>query len=117
MTPRRAGRIFSQGPAWVLTLAVIVGAGAACGPEKEEGRTVGGSRIEFLTRPECRNSTRVLAELSAALDQLAWDTAPVIVDLGELDRGDHRTGYGTPTILVDGRDLYGLPRPGPAAPA
>lgn len=39
-----------------------------------------------------------------------------VVDVGTLDRDDYRTGYGTPTILVSGDDLFGQSRPAPAAP-
>ncbi len=37
------------------------------------------------------------------------------IDQEALPHGDIRRGYPTPTILVNGRDLFGLPEPeGPA---
>jgi hypothetical protein len=43
----------------------------------------------------------------------------VVVKQDELDSQDPRTGYATPTVLVDGADLFGLDEPKPpyAAPS
>lgn len=78
---------------------------------------MGASQIEFLTRANCRNSDKLIVELYAALAQLAAEATPVIVDLDKLKQSDYRTGYGTPTILVNGVDLFGAPKPEPATPA
>lgn len=73
--------------------------------------------ITFLTRHGCANSPLLRARLEEALDSLELDAALEVVDIATLAATDHRTGYGTPTILVDGEDLFGHPRPLPAAPA
>jgi len=46
-------------------------------------------------------------ELSIQLDKIDVDGLPV---------QDYRTGYGTPTILLNSKDLFGMPKPDPAAP-
>ena len=73
-------------------------------------------KIEFLTRSSCQNSPTLAAELNIAFEQLTWDVVPVMVDLDQLKKDDPLTGYGSPTILVGGLDLFGMPRPGPSAP-
>ena len=41
---------------------------------------------------------------------LAWDGFTT-VDLASLPEDDLRLGYGTPTVLVDGVDIMGVPKP------
>jgi hypothetical protein len=73
--------------------------------------------ITFLTRPGCANSPLLQARLTEAIRSLELDATVEVVELTTLAATDHRTGYGTPTIVVEGEDLFGLPRPLPAAPA
>ena len=73
--------------------------------------------ITFLTRPGCANSPLLQARLVEAIRSLELDATLAVVDMSTLAATDHRTGYGTPTILVEGEDLFGQPRPLPAAPA
>ncbi|HEB52298.1 MAG TPA: hypothetical protein ENI87_03475 [bacterium] len=54
--------------------------------------------------------------LDAALATIEFAIAVDVVDVGTLPAEDYRTGYGTPTLLRDGEDLLGAPRPLPAAP-
>ena len=39
-----------------------------------------------------------------------------VVDLVSLPETDARRGYGTPTVLYRGRDIFGLPKPQPPYP-
>ena len=72
--------------------------------------------VVFLTRKGCPGSTTMLKNLVAALASLGMSDDLVTVDIGELPADDIRTGYGSPTILVDGRDLFGESVTAPAAP-
>ena len=76
----------------------------------------GQPRIELLTRDGCDATPAMHANLEGALRELGDQRAFVLVDLDALDRMDPRRGYGSPTILIDGVDLFGqrAPRPGVA---
>ena len=54
-------------------------------------------------------------ELAAALEPLSEPFE--IIDQETLPADDVRRGYPTPTILVRGADLFGLPEPEPPFPA
>ena len=73
--------------------------------------TVRGSLdVELLTRNGCQNSPMLLERLLLAIESMA-NVDFVIVDQEALAVADPRRGYTTPTILVDDRDLFGLPEP------
>jgi len=72
--------------------------------------------IVFLTRSTCRNSPVVEERLLGAIQAVGFETTLKTIDVGSLPSSDYRTGYGTPTILVGGEDLFGAPRPKPASP-
>jgi len=55
--------------------------------------------------------------LIEAIKTLGLDATLAVIDRTTLPAADHRTGYGTPTVLVDDEDLFGHPKPLPAAPA
>ncbi len=76
----------------------------------------GPMHVEFLTRDGCGGSEDMRANLDAALSRLGPGVTLVVIDVDTLAPDDPRTGYGTPTILRDGRELFGLLRPAPAAP-
>ena len=59
--------------------------------------------IEFLCFDGCPNTPQLRGRLRAALP----DTTIVDVDLTKLNSNDPRLGWGAPTILVDGVDLFG----------
>ncbi len=67
-------------------------------------------RIQFLTREGCPNTPLMRSNLDAALKLVAWD-GYTTVDLASLSEDDLRLGYGTPTVLVDGVDIMGVPMP------
>ncbi len=66
--------------------------------------------LVFLTREGCSGSATMKTSLNAALKQLTgWDYE--VVDLDRLAKGDSRKGYSTPTLLLNGTDVYGMPAP------
>lgn len=73
--------------------------------------------ISFLTRTGCANSPLLQGRLIEAIKTLGLDATLAVIDRTTLPAADHRTGYGTPTVLVDDEDLFGHPKPLPAAPA
>ncbi len=72
--------------------------------------------IVFLTRSGCVNSPVMQERLLAAIETLDFKTHLEIIDVGTLPSDDLRTGYGTPTTLVEGMDLFGNPVPKAAPP-
>ncbi|MEZ5289748.1 MAG: hypothetical protein R2745_01555 [Vicinamibacterales bacterium] len=82
----------------------------------QEPRTPSGPLV-FLTREGCVNTATMRARLDAAIDRLGAPTAYAVIDADTLADGDVRRGYGTPTVLYDNRDLFGLPEPTPPLPA
>jgi len=64
-------------------------------------------KIEFLTKPNCAPSAEMHHLMLEVLGVEGFDA----VDLTELSADDVRRGYDTPTLLVDGRDVFGsVPR-------
>jgi len=72
--------------------------------------------ISFLTRDGCANTPVMRERLDAALAAAGVEAAVIAIDVASLDADDALTGYGTPTVLVGGFDLFGAPTPRPAAP-
>lgn len=68
-------------------------------------------RIELLSFPGCPNTPKIRENLHAALASLGIEAKVVDVNLEGLKTGDARRGWGAPTILVNGSELMGLPRP------
>lgn len=73
--------------------------------------------VVFLTRDGCVTSPILRANLDAALSALKMSTDYTVVDQGELDANDPRSGYPSPTILVDGKDMFGMAVPAAPFPA
>ncbi len=67
--------------------------------------------IVFLTRAGCVNTPSLRANLDAALTALGITSEYTVVDQGTLLSTDVRCGYPTPTILLDGRDMFDIPVP------
>jgi len=67
--------------------------------------------IELLYFDGCPNTPPVIKATEAAVRSLGDDWALVRVDLKSLPEDDLRRGYGSPTILYQGRDLFGEPAP------
>jgi hypothetical protein len=84
--------------------------------DRNEGVTM---KIEFLGMDEgCPNTPHLWASLQQAMRQLNWGIPIVRLDLNKLSQNnDLRAGYGSPSILVDGKDLFGAPQPTTFGPA
>ncbi|MGE3843360.1 MAG: hypothetical protein AB7I50_17455 [Vicinamibacterales bacterium] len=57
------------------------------------------------------------ANLDDALTMLGWSKDYQFIDADTLKPTDRRGGYGTPTVLHAGRDLFGMPEPPVPHPA
>lgn len=77
----------------------------------EAGATEVAPTIELLGFPDCPNTPILRANLKTALRSLSPAWTFTDVDQQTLPAADLRRGYPTPTILVKGHDLFGLPRP------
>jgi hypothetical protein len=73
--------------------------------------------IVFLTREGCVNTTTMRTRLDEALDRLGAAKDFAVIDADTLSESDARRGYGTPTVLFDNRDLFGMPEPAPPLPS
>ena len=69
------------------------------------------NELVFLTRNDCANTAIMRSRLDEALRSLKLPTNYSLIDVDKLDLSDHRRGYGTPTVLYMGRDLFGLVAP------
>jgi hypothetical protein len=90
-------------------MAIVLGAaGCAAAP---------GAGLVFLSREGCANTGILRANLDDALSSLGMpENSYQFIDLATLPADDVRTGYGTPTILFDDRDIFGVPAPTPPLP-
>ena len=78
-----------------------------------EPRTEG---LVFLTRGGCVNTTVMRRSLDDALKSLGLGTGYEVVDQDILPETDVRRGYPTPTLLYQGRDVFGIALPTPPLP-
>lgn len=99
-----------------LALATLALASAAALTTAEEQAAPSGALV-FLTRDGCVNTTTMRARLDEALDRVGVAKHYPVIDADTLSDGDARRGYGTPTVLRDNRDVFGLPEPTPPLPA
>jgi hypothetical protein len=65
-------------------------------------------RLVFLTREGCSNTAVMRANLDEALRALGRSTDYRVVNADVLPTSDPRGGYGTPTVLVNDVDLFGM---------
>ena len=72
--------------------------------------------LTFLTREGCSNTAVMRERLDGALARLGRPLRYQVIDLATLPDSDPRRGYPTPTLLRDGRDLFGMPQPQPPLP-
>ena len=98
-----------------ITICLLLFLGA-CQGQSQKDANVESLEIAFLTREGCPRSPAVYDILKAVLAEQGVAEEPVTIDLGELAEDDYLTGYGTPTILVRGIDLFGSDVPKPATP-
>jgi len=83
----------------------------ARGDEAPGGMVTGESKVtlEMLTRHGCATTPLMLERVDAARGRIAGAPRCTVVDVGTLPTDDVRRRYPTPTVLVGGRDLFGLP--------
>ena len=67
--------------------------------------------LVFLTRAGCVNTERMRGNLDEALRSVGHPTDYPLIDVDTLPESDPRGAYGTPTVLVKGADLFGMPVP------
>jgi hypothetical protein len=67
--------------------------------------------LVFLTREGCVNTVTMRANLDEALKTLALPNDYQFIDADTLASSDPRGGYGTPTVLHRGLDLFGTEEP------
>ena len=72
--------------------------------------------LAFLTSQGCVNNDTMRARFDEALKSFTPTPTYSVVDLATLQSDDIRRGYPTPTILVAGADLFGMPAPTPPLP-
>ena len=63
--------------------------------------------LEFLYMADCPNSPEMKASLLKAIENSEHQYRLVETDLMSLEEGDHRLRFGAPTVLIDGKDLFG----------
>ena len=71
--------------------------------------------LVFLTRDGCVNTPLMRGRLDEALKSLSLPTDYAVIDLDALPKTDPRVAYPTPTVLVQNRDLFGMPEPPPTS--
>lgn len=69
--------------------------------------------LVFLTRDGCVNTPDMVNNLDDALESLGWANDYQYIDIGKLPKNDVRTGYPTPTLLLNGKDIFGMAVPKP----
>lgn len=72
--------------------------------------------LQFLTRDGCRNTAQMLANLNTGISTGKIAASYNVIRQENLPPNDPRIGYPTPTILMNGRDIFGLPVPQPPFP-
>ena len=71
----------------------------------------------LLTREGCGATSELRRNVDRALKELGSGWSLELVDLDKLATDDLRRGYPTPTLLLDNKDVFGLPEPTePASP-
>jgi hypothetical protein len=72
-------------------------------------------RIELQVIPDCPHTTNAYNLLRQALDDIGLAEASITTTVITDDEHANRTGFhGSPTFVVDGRDLFDLPDAAPA---
>ena len=65
--------------------------------------------LELLMHPECSCAPAVRESLLSFVRTASGWWAYAVVNQRALPQADHRRRYPAPTVLVDGRDLFGMP--------
>ncbi|RMH24358.1 MAG: hypothetical protein D6692_13265 [Planctomycetota bacterium] len=59
----------------------------------------------------CPNTPPMIESVNQAAAQLGPEWRVVTIDLEDLPANDLRRGYGSPTVILENRDLFGDPVP------
>ena len=73
--------------------------------------------FELLGKSDCIHTPKMEKNFVSALEATGVDKKYKYIDLASLPTNDYRRGYGTPTVLINGEDLFGMPKPKPIASA
>lgn len=74
------------------------------------GRTIIGMDIELLVVPDCPNEARAAALLRSALDDIGLGSVDyTVIVIDTQDAAERRHFVGSPTISVDGEDIFAEP--------
>lgn len=99
-----------------MTLNLPSGKCCPCSSYRRQSDTLAMSDLVFLTRDGCVQTDVMRARLDEALRGAGRPPGYAFVDLATLAATDPRIGYPTPTVLVGGRDLFGMEEPRPPFP-
>jgi hypothetical protein len=106
---RRCGPLASLA---ALMLAVLTGcASPTVQTARSESVKTQQPTIELLGFPDCPNTPELRDNLAAALSSMGKGWTFTDTNQEKLPESDLRRGWPTPTILVNGRDLFGMPAP------
>jgi hypothetical protein len=99
-----------------LGAAVLLGTFAGCAAHHDHAlrsapMTAAQPKIELLGFPDCPNTPELRDNLKSALDSMGNGWTFADTNQEALPEGDLRRGWPTPTILVNERDLFGMPAP------
>jgi mercuric ion transport protein len=61
--------------------------------------------VELVYAVDCPNVSGARAHLRQAFDRVGWAAQWVEHDVGDASIPEHARGRGSPTVLVDGRDV------------
>lgn len=114
MATVRLWRPTVNSPRFITLLVAITLVASGCQtaePVTATEQSTLGSRLTFLTRGACANTPAMRASLDEALINSGYAADYPVIDTGTLIPTDPRCGYGTPTILFDGRDLFDAAAP------
>ena len=95
----------------VVVAGLCVVAACSTPPAPNPGDKASVENMVFLTRQGCVNTATMRENLDDALRALARQANYQLIDVDTLPASDPRAGYGTPTVLYDGRDLFGMAEP------
>jgi predicted thioredoxin/glutaredoxin len=101
-------------PLFIIICVLGISCGSNEGGNMENKISKG---IEFLGRSDCIHSPKMEKNLVSALENSGLEKKYKYIDLASLPAEDYRRGYGTPTVLINGEDLYGMSKPKPIASA
>ena len=98
----------------LLAIALVLVHQAGCAPRRPatvaapEGQAM---KIELLGFPGCPNTPAMRDNLRAALQCMGGGMTFTDTNQESLPEGDMRRGWPTPTVLVNGADLFGMAPP------